>query len=156
MCIEVDRTWTSIEPYGGAKRLTSENRTSKALSSDNFMIHSTSAMYHLSHSAQMDHHLLPTPAQPATLRARNPTSLTALCRMSGAPGHCTAQCSSGCQVTQASYRSRCCTCASCMQHGRIACHLLAWWAHWQTRTQTRCGMCARIITSLRWWRTHSG
>ena len=44
--VELDRTWTSVEPDEGAKHPTSENRTSKASSSNNFMIDSTSTTYH--------------------------------------------------------------------------------------------------------------
>jgi mediator of RNA polymerase II transcription subunit 13 len=53
MCVELDRTWTFVEPHGGAKCLTSENRSSKTSSSGNVMIDSSSTTYHLSHSAQM-------------------------------------------------------------------------------------------------------
>src|SRR5260221_5839536 len=53
MCVELDRTWTFVEPHGGAKYPTSDNRTSKTSSSGNVMIDSSSTTYHLSHSAQM-------------------------------------------------------------------------------------------------------
>ncbi|KAH9986774.1 hypothetical protein BJV77DRAFT_1027850 [Russula vinacea] len=57
MCVELDKTLAFIEPHGGTKRPTSESRSSKT-TSGNFMIDSSSATYHLSHSAQVD--LLPS------------------------------------------------------------------------------------------------
>jgi hypothetical protein len=60
MRVELDRTWTFIEPHESAKRPTSENRTSKpspSPSSNNIMIDSSSTTYHLSYSARAD--LLP-------------------------------------------------------------------------------------------------
>jgi mediator of RNA polymerase II transcription subunit 13 len=53
MCVELDRTWTFVEPHGGAKYSASENRVSKTSSSGNVMIDSSSTTYHLNHSAQM-------------------------------------------------------------------------------------------------------
>lgn len=53
MCVELDKTLAFIEPHGGTKRPTSESRSSKT-TSGNFMIDSSSATYHLSHSAQVD------------------------------------------------------------------------------------------------------
>jgi len=53
MCVEQDRTWTFVEPHGGAKYPTLENRTSKMSSPGIVMIDSSSTTYHLSHSAQM-------------------------------------------------------------------------------------------------------
>ncbi|KAI0279601.1 mediator complex subunit 13 C-terminal-domain-containing protein [Russula brevipes] len=53
MCVELDKSWTFIEPHGGSRRLTSESRTSRA-SSGNFMIDSSSATYRLSHSTRVD------------------------------------------------------------------------------------------------------
>jgi mediator of RNA polymerase II transcription subunit 13 len=53
MCVELDRTWTFVEPHGGVKSLASENRASKTSSSGNVMIDSSSTTYLLCHSAQM-------------------------------------------------------------------------------------------------------
>ncbi|KAI9507205.1 mediator complex subunit 13 C-terminal-domain-containing protein [Russula earlei] len=53
MRVEVDRTWSFIEPHGGTKRPMPESRTSK-MSSGNVMIDSSSATYLLNHSAQLD------------------------------------------------------------------------------------------------------
>ena len=85
MCVELDRTWTSVEPHGGAKRPTSENRTSKASSSNNFMIDSTSTTYHLSHSAQMDHHLLPTSSPAGDFESAQPYIPDGCCPNSTTP-----------------------------------------------------------------------
>jgi mediator of RNA polymerase II transcription subunit 13, fungi type len=52
-CVELDWTLSFVEPNGGTKRPTSENRTLKT-TSGNFMIDSSSATYHLSHSVQVD------------------------------------------------------------------------------------------------------
>jgi mediator of RNA polymerase II transcription subunit 13 len=57
MCVELDKTLAFVEPHGSAKRPTSESRTLKT-ATGNFMIDSSSATYHLSHSAQVD--LLPS------------------------------------------------------------------------------------------------
>jgi len=62
MCVELDKTWTFVEPHGGsAKRPTSENRslakTSSSSSNKHAMIGSSTTTYHLTHSARLD--LLP-------------------------------------------------------------------------------------------------
>ncbi|KAI0301935.1 mediator complex subunit 13 C-terminal-domain-containing protein [Multifurca ochricompacta] len=56
VCVELDRTWAFIAPYGNAKRPTSESRSSKT-SLSSFMVDASSNTYRLGHSAQMD--LLP-------------------------------------------------------------------------------------------------
>ena len=53
MCVELDKPLAFIEPLGGTKRPTSENRASKTILS-NFMIDSSSTTYYLGHSAQVD------------------------------------------------------------------------------------------------------
>ena len=58
MCVGSDKALVFIDPHGGIKRPTSESRTSKTTSGNNFMIDLSSATYHLSHSAQVD--LLPS------------------------------------------------------------------------------------------------
>ena len=58
MCVELDRTWTFIEPHESAKRPTSKPTPSP--SSNNIMIDSSSTTYHLSHGAWAD--LLPPPS----------------------------------------------------------------------------------------------
>ena len=107
-CIELNRTFSFVEPHGSTKRLTSENRTPKTTPDNgNFMIDSLSATYHLSHRAQAEFLLSGSASDLENTNPIFPTVPTVFPLMSDTFNHYLPPRSSEYQVMQVSPRSPC-------------------------------------------------